>query len=291
MPKKKDSSKVVPISKGKELKGEEALYQAQQLIYEAWESSGKKRIDLAKQALALSKDCAEAYVLLSEEVDDIEGKIKLLREAVESGARALGSDWEKKYKGVCWGAIETRPMMRSMARLALALQSDEKLDEALEIYRKLLKLNPNDNQGIRYLFLNALFEANLSDEFEKLIKEHGDDPSAALQYTKALHFFRKKDQNKAKNALKEAFKANPYVPIFLSDEVEMPDESPSSIGFGDEREAIAYVLDHGYLWLETNGSLIFMADTLESEIRKLSDDKEMIEAVLQALRLPLNDIN
>src|SRR5690606_3453119 len=43
------------------------LQQAQELIYEAWNATGRKRIALAKKALKISPDCADAYVLLAEE--------------------------------------------------------------------------------------------------------------------------------------------------------------------------------------------------------------------------------
>jgi len=99
-----------------------------------------------------------------------------------------------------------------------------------------MELNPNDNQGIRYLLANCLYEARCDSELEKLLSDYSGDTSAFLSYTKALYLFRKFGASKrATKALIEAFQANKYVPIFLSDIVEMPDESPSTIGFGDDR--------------------------------------------------------
>ena len=47
---------------------ETPLGEAQQLMYKAWETKSRsQRIKLAKKALALSEDCADAYVLLAEE--------------------------------------------------------------------------------------------------------------------------------------------------------------------------------------------------------------------------------
>jgi CDP-diacylglycerol pyrophosphatase len=44
------------------------LEEAQAVMYEAWgATSPSKRIKLAKKALAISEDCADAYVLLAEE--------------------------------------------------------------------------------------------------------------------------------------------------------------------------------------------------------------------------------
>jgi len=47
----------------------EAEYAAQELIYDAWKTANKKtRISLAKEALLLFPDCADAYNLLAEDV-------------------------------------------------------------------------------------------------------------------------------------------------------------------------------------------------------------------------------
>jgi hypothetical protein len=40
---------------------------AQDLMYEAWLASGADRVRLAREALEISADCADAYVLLAEE--------------------------------------------------------------------------------------------------------------------------------------------------------------------------------------------------------------------------------
>ncbi len=37
--------------------------EAEDLVYEAWDASGKRRLQLARKALELFKDCADAYVL------------------------------------------------------------------------------------------------------------------------------------------------------------------------------------------------------------------------------------
>jgi len=263
---------------------------AQEKVYEAWESTGKKRASLAREALEISEDCTDAYLLLAEELRDGRKRIELYRKAVAAGGRALGKDWETEYKGVCWLALETRPVMRALARLAMELQGEDELAEALTLYRKLMELNPNDNQGIRYQLAGCLYEAECGQELEKLLSAHKNDPSAALLYTKALHLFREHGPSKpSEKALKDAFKANTNVPIYLSDIVEMPDEPPAYIGFGDDNEAIAYVMDQGYLWWDTEGASEWMAEKLASDLRKVIDDRELVEEVIKALKGEYDD--
>jgi len=44
------------------------LEEAQEIMYDAYEAGTKaKRIKLAKKALTISQDCADAYILLAEE--------------------------------------------------------------------------------------------------------------------------------------------------------------------------------------------------------------------------------
>ena len=63
------------------------LEKAQDLVYEALESeSARKRIQLAKRALKISGDCADAYVLLAEEdAGSLEEARELYQKGVEAG--------------------------------------------------------------------------------------------------------------------------------------------------------------------------------------------------------------
>jgi tetratricopeptide (TPR) repeat protein len=252
----------------------------------ALESKGKERTELANQALALDVDCVDAYMLLAtSESNDADTAIAFYKQAVEAAKNNLPKNYEKKYDGRFWKARETRPLMQAMASLAMALQMNDELEEALTLYRKLMKLNPEDNLGIRYQFAGCLFEANCDEELEKHLIDHGDDHSAALLYTRALLLFRRHGANNlATQALLKAYQANFYVPLFLSDVVEMPDEPPMSIGYGDDSEAIAYVMDSDYMWAGTPGAMSWMADMLEAPLRAEYKDKELIDAALEQLR-------
>lgn len=50
-----------------------------------------------------------------------------------------------------WGEIENRPIMRVIQMQAMLHHEDGNRKEAEQLYNLLLKLNPSDNQGIRYL--------------------------------------------------------------------------------------------------------------------------------------------
>lgn len=263
-----------------------ALEKAEEIVRQAWNLPAKQSAQLAKEAIKLSPDCTNAYLLLAESTSGEEERIIILRQAIDAAGRNLETDWQKKYEGHCWQFVEARPMLRAMALLAMDLQLNDELDEALKLYRQLMKLTPGDNQGVRYQLASCLYEAKLDSELEKLFEDYSDDPSAASLYTKALHLFRKEGASKRANmALLKAFDANTFVPLFLSDIVEMPENPSGMIGFGDENEAAAYINDCGYLWGDTPGAEVWMAEQLEPGMRKSFPDKEMIDAVLIELKL------
>jgi len=238
----------------------DALYDAQQLIYQAFESRDPgRRTELAKQALAISPDCADAYVLLAEATRDLAEATELNRKAVEAGERALGAKAFIDDIGHFWGILETRPYMRARLTLAQRLWESGKHDEAIGHYREMLRLNPGDNQGIRYILAACLLDVRRDDDAAALIEQYNDDASAAWAYASALIAFRRGgDSEDARLLLAEAKKTNPHVPPFLIGKKKMPKRLPDMIGFGDESEAIALVGDYGSGWANTEGAVAWL---------------------------------
>ena len=232
---------------------QDAAYQAQQLIYQAFESRDpRRRVELANQALAISLDCADAYVLLAAMTRDLGEATELNRKAVEAGERALGTKAFTEDVGHFWGILETRPYMRARLALAQCQWGSGKRDEAIENYRGMLLLNPGDNQGIRYLLAACLLDVGRDDQAAELIEHYNDDASAAWAYASALIAFRRQgDSEDARQLLAEAKSTNPHVPAYLTGKKKMPRQLPDTIGFGDESEAISFVGDYGSSWLQT----------------------------------------
>ena len=96
--------------------------------------------------------------------------------------------------------------MRARFGLAQCLEELGDIDDAAQHYRELLRLNPNDNQGVRDVLLPALLKMNADDEAAELLKQYKNDKVFAMWcYAKALLTFRQKgDTAAARNHLKKA---------------------------------------------------------------------------------------
>jgi len=235
---------------------DDALDAAQAIVFDAWEARDRRRrIALAKEALALSPLCADAHLLLAEEAETPDEAIALCREAVQAGERALGTAAFEDDVGDFWGLIETRPYMRARHTLAIALWQAGERDEAVIHYQDMLRLNPDDNQGIRYLLLDALLELGRDDEAGELLERY-DEGSAAWAWSKTLLSFRREgDCAASREALARAIEANRHVPAYLFGRKKLPRTLPDYIGWGDQNEAVSYVYAAAGAWAAAAGAL------------------------------------
>jgi tetratricopeptide (TPR) repeat protein len=253
--------------------GDPQLDQAQQIMYRAWdESHPGKRLTLAHQALATSPDCADAYVLLAEEEADTVGRaLEYYQQGVDAGRRALGEEYFVEDVGHFWGLLETRPYMRALSGQASMLWELRRYDEAITIYREMLHLNPNDNQGVRYSLLQLLLELERGDEARALIAQYADEYSTTWLYTQALLAFQQEgDSSASVHALKEALKQNPHVPPYLSGQKRIPNRLPDTISPGAETEAIDYAVGHLNDWRRTPGAVEWMSPHVSPPKRKVA---------------------
>ena len=241
-------------------KGTTPLETAQDIMYDAWDSKGKQRIDLAYKALSVSKDCADAYVLLAEEAAADSGEaIRFLEGGVRAGERALGPKMFEEEAGNFWGILETRPYMRARFDLAHLLCLSGKRAEGIIHMQDLLRLNPVDNQGVRHELAVCLLEEGNLEALGKLLDEYPDEYSAVWFYSRALMKYRQEGRTPAGDAcLIEAFEQNRFVPLYLLGKKRFPARSPEYMSIGGDTEAVVYALDSVRTWQETRGALMWM---------------------------------
>lgn len=244
------------------------LDRAQEIMYDAWESNNRaQRIRLARKALQISEDCADAYMLLGDESAKNEAEATdWYEKGVAAGRRALGDEFEEMV-GHFWGMIETRPYMRCRLALANALWDTDKLPEAAGHMQEMLKLNPNDNQGVRDLLSCLLAEMGDDKALAKLLKQYAHGWSAYMGYSEALLAFRQSGSGEeAERALERAQEINGFVPDFLLGVRPLPDQAPDYYSPGDEREAIHYVLVGYRGWQKTAGALDWLHEFIDGSV-------------------------
>jgi tetratricopeptide (TPR) repeat protein len=237
---------------------------AQDLVYGAWQLTSKAaRIRRARKALELWPDCADAWSILG---DNLAGTareaILFYEEAVRAGARALGPSQVWNAEGGFWARPETQPYMRARLSLALAQRALALRQEATEHLFEMLRLNPNDDQGVRVIAVLWLLEERRDDQLAQLFRTYAGDALCDMLYGEALWTFRQHGETrKAAAALRRALEGNAHVPGYLLGRSPLPDVLAEIVAVGSDEEAASYSADWIAVWRDTPGALEWLART------------------------------
>ena len=243
------------------------LEEAQELAYQAMDATGKRREKLARQALAISPDCADAYVVLAESSSDLAKARQFYEEGMQAGERALGAEKFADITGDFWGFIESRPYMRAREGLAHVLWGLGEREAAIGHFQEMLRLNPNDNQGVRYNLASWLLAVGGEQELQQLdalLKQFPEEGSAFWAYTALLLKLRRNETGEAADAaLEEAMATNPFVPFYLLGILPFPKQLPDYYGFGDQNEAVIYLEEGGVeAWIKRENDIAWLAEAI-----------------------------
>lgn len=241
---------------------------SQDLVYEAHEQPVSKGKKLVKQALELDPDNADAYNYLASTEKNLDKATEFFEKAIEAGENTLGNKFIREEKGYFWGIFKTRPYMRAKAGLADCLYAKKEIDKAIKICAEMLELNPNDNQGMRYLLSTLLLSKKDLSAFERFMKKTEDENCAVWNYNKALYQFKKTGQTtKSDKALLKAYKSNEFVIDYMLGIKEMPDELPQYIGRGDKDEAVSYINQAWAIWEKTEGAFYWLLEFKKKRLK------------------------
>jgi len=141
---------------------------------------------------------------------------------------------------------------RCMHNLGLALQANGDLQEAEEIYARLLRLNENDNQGIRTLLVGLYLEQDRLDDAGKILERYEDDFQIEM-FMSVIYLEMRSGKPAAvlKSHAEKISERNAFVLEQLagvgSDEGEI-EFSGYGIAIGSEAEAFEYADRYGGPW-------------------------------------------
>lgn len=109
----------------------------------------------------------------------------LQREAarVALGALPKGFDWRKSR--IPYSDLDNRPFFRACHGVSILMHEEGDEEGARQMWRRLLAVNPNDNQGCRILLMDSLVHAK---EWEKALAHatRHDDGGVWMAYGRAL---------------------------------------------------------------------------------------------------------
>ncbi len=154
-----------------------------------------------------------------------------------------------------WLCHENRPALRLLASEAFELHEYDE-PEAMSRMQQLLRLNPNDNHGLRDLVVNLLLKRGEDRDALGVINAYPDDNMSALCFGKVLALFRLGDIPGATAALKAANKHKPKIVKFLLPVRKAePKSSPYGIQIGGDDEAWLYREAMRDVWLSVPGAM------------------------------------
>lgn len=222
---------------------------AEDIVSDAWEADTPvKQCRLARKALENDIRCIDAYLLLAIHAETLAENLALLKEAVSVGD-SLWAPYMKRKDMVWWGFIGTRPYMRALHNLGLALEDAGQQPEAEKLYRKLIRLNPNDNQGIRCLLLRMYSTSGRIEDCRKLLRKYRKDYH--LEFFLAALWLDLSDNRDVSKRIAEINERNAFVLPRLTRYLESgnwPHASPSAIRVGGEDEADCYAVEFQDAW-------------------------------------------
>ena len=176
---------------------------------------------------------------------------------------------ERRWRGDIpewWVDSETRPYLRALYGRAMTEWHQGRFAETARDLQRLLRLNPADNQGVRFLIplVHLLGEADEKalKAFQEYEVNYPDDYcEPALLFGKGLALWRQGDEAKASEAYRAAMLKNLYIAPLLLD---LP-TPPADIWHPNDRSEAGYAQDfmqsYALLWDRDPAAARFLRET------------------------------
>lgn len=214
--------------------------QAQALCYDAYEEQDEQKARrLIEQAFLLDPDCIDVFLLSAEFEESDKKREEYYTTAIRTGEKTFSSDAENP-----WGLVTNRPYMRALYAYGVTLFEEENYLKAAIQFDHLLRLNPTDNQGARYLSISSHLHAGNLDKAKKVLDKYvGDDASwLFLRWFLAYKADGEEWSAAVEKLFQQALAANPYVEVLMKEGYpEMPYPGAANLQSGSVEEAL-------YIW-------------------------------------------
>lgn len=166
--KTKQQKKINSFDANQELDLDNYYYDAMELLSGGVKEK-KEALKLLNTALEIDEDCVQTYIgfiFAYGAIGDAKKRQEMVKLAYEKTLKKF-PQWPKLMQ---WGWLENRAYMRVIQCMGELYWDSGENDKAIELFRLLLKLNPNDNQGIRYE-ISALYAGITGLDINKMMDE------------------------------------------------------------------------------------------------------------------------
>jgi hypothetical protein len=243
-----------------------ALDRAQDLVYDAFEANdltGHQQASLAKQALRVSRNCADAHTLLAEyEATTDEIALRHYTDAIKAAELALKDVDLTARPGDFWYLMKLRPLLRALAGAADTNVLIDEPERALALYRRLYEIDALDLIEVRESYIGLLSEFGLNEELIEFLHRQGrlktiEDESVHVEFSLVLAFFRMQgDSGTARMALAAAAERHPRVVGYLLGAERINANDLLGVGAADEGvQAVQYFVRDIWMWLRTPNAI------------------------------------
>ena len=222
--------------------------------------TASKRVAAARKALKLKPDAVEACVILGLHMTNASERIALLREGARIGAAQWAKEIEQPPKRFFWKEFETRAYMRAVYNLALTLWACGDQIEAVRLADDLIRINPEDNLGCRFLGLAWHPVLGNWERVEALLAEY-EEERVEYAYARCLNTFRRRGDTV--RDLATALKLNSHVPGLLTGWPSRYDSDAMLVAPGSQEEAANYVEHNRDAWKAVPGAIAWLTDVAQ----------------------------
>jgi tetratricopeptide (TPR) repeat protein len=206
----------------------------------------------------------DAYHHLALLLDETEGYIEakeLLSTAVKIGKNSFPKSFKIGRHRLPWGILENRQFLRPYHAWALKLLECKDTIVALEAFKDILSMNPNDNQGVRSLTIDCFFRLAQPAEVLSICKRFPNDTMEEVLYGRPLALFQLGKKEEARVALLRAIELSPHIAKELSRKIHRAPANLSSkyVTAGGADQSFLYWKHQGQHWKNTDGALEFLS--------------------------------
>lgn len=193
--------------------------------------------------------------------------VPLLERAVAIIDQALASAPPEAV--IPWFIGENRPALRLLYRYILTLEEQENTESLITRCRQYLSINPEDNHGLRGLYVDTLLRQGKAHEVLELCEQFPNDMLVETAYGRVLALYRLGELDAARHALTRAHRVNEHVPTMLYNKrVRKPALRQDGVLVGGKDQAWVYREQMRDVWCDTKGAIDWLKCGSPKRVRK-----------------------